>query len=428
MDTIVESIPNECYECHESLSDEAICCEGGYCSVNFPNRRYCRECMFASVQHNVSGQPLCKRCVRCFCVKCSSFTKHEGSRNFNFSKIRMRNLYSEEGAGIHNGTIHEPNASATDGTAVICCNRCLSGTEYACHGCDRYFLHNNLRGCDESWTYCIGDDRKYRYYCQECLTTVPATLYNTNKQICPVCISGKYRNCLTDDCSELFKITDDPHRQYCEACLIIRANSSFEDLEDSNGSGSLQNTPERQYRLAQADHYGITDDLTTITTERLTHRIRQTDPSRVGSNWVVLTCQKVKSKLRIRFHCFETSNGTVHSDIYNPTYNCQFPRAIRHEGRFYCVPDTAVQLHTNRSKNYYRIDPKQIIILADLVVILSDIKIFRSTECVVCMDTNSDVVAVPCGHQCICSDCFGRMGVEPNCPLCRRRIEQHVVV
>ncbi|XP_047185588.1 E3 ubiquitin-protein ligase LRSAM1 isoform X2 [Scophthalmus maximus] len=46
-----------------------------------------------------------------------------------------------------------------------------------------------------------------------------------------------------------------------------------------------------------------------------------------------------------------------------------------------------------------------------------------SSECVVCMETESQVVFLPCGHVCCCQVCSGAL---QSCPLCRSIISQHV--
>ncbi|XP_075936059.1 E3 ubiquitin-protein ligase LRSAM1 isoform X2 [Anarhichas minor] len=46
-----------------------------------------------------------------------------------------------------------------------------------------------------------------------------------------------------------------------------------------------------------------------------------------------------------------------------------------------------------------------------------------SSECVVCMETGSQVIFLPCAHVCCCQVCSGAL---QNCPLCRSNISQHV--
>ncbi|XP_010782422.1 E3 ubiquitin-protein ligase LRSAM1-like, partial [Notothenia coriiceps] len=46
-----------------------------------------------------------------------------------------------------------------------------------------------------------------------------------------------------------------------------------------------------------------------------------------------------------------------------------------------------------------------------------------TSECVVCMETGSQVIFLPCGHVCCCHGCSGAM---QSCPLCRSNISQRV--
>uniref|UniRef100_A0A3Q3G996 Leucine rich repeat and sterile alpha motif containing 1 n=1 Tax=Labrus bergylta TaxID=56723 RepID=A0A3Q3G996_9LABR len=46
-----------------------------------------------------------------------------------------------------------------------------------------------------------------------------------------------------------------------------------------------------------------------------------------------------------------------------------------------------------------------------------------SSECVVCMETGSQVIFLPCGHVCCCQVCNDAM---QNCPLCRSNISQRI--
>ncbi|XP_024124274.1 E3 ubiquitin-protein ligase LRSAM1 [Oryzias melastigma] len=46
-----------------------------------------------------------------------------------------------------------------------------------------------------------------------------------------------------------------------------------------------------------------------------------------------------------------------------------------------------------------------------------------STECVVCMETGSKVIFLPCGHVCCCQVCSDAL---QNCPLCRCSISQRI--
>lgn len=48
---------------------------------------------------------------------------------------------------------------------------------------------------------------------------------------------------------------------------------------------------------------------------------------------------------------------------------------------------------------------------------------FSSSECVVCMEHESQVIFLPCGHVCCCQTCSSAL---QSCPLCRGSISQRV--
>merc|ERR1712106_208793 len=51
------------------------------------------------------------------------------------------------------------------------------------------------------------------------------------------------------------------------------------------------------------------------------------------------------------------------------------------------------------------------------------IETFQSAECVVCMERKCDIIFLPCGHLCSCSQCDRDLS---QCPLCRADIVQRV--
>ncbi|KAH1010837.1 hypothetical protein HUJ05_005079 [Dendroctonus ponderosae] len=55
----------------------------------------------------------------------------------------------------------------------------------------------------------------------------------------------------------------------------------------------------------------------------------------------------------------------------------------------------------------------------------ADIKAIVTLECVVCLDCRCDVIFVPCGHLCCCSECSASVG---QCPLCRAGIERKITM
>ncbi|CAH0600590.1 unnamed protein product [Chrysodeixis includens] len=55
----------------------------------------------------------------------------------------------------------------------------------------------------------------------------------------------------------------------------------------------------------------------------------------------------------------------------------------------------------------------------------SDVSVMEA-ECVICMDAQSEVVFVPCGHMCCCQSCSGKE--MDSCPMCRSSIERIIKV
>lgn len=37
---------------------------------------------------------------------------------------------------------------------------------------------------------------------------------------------------------------------------------------------------------------------------------------------------------------------------------------------------------------------------------ITNIKLFDAGECIVCMDINSEIIFIPCGHKCVCINCY----------------------
>lgn len=44
-------------------------------------------------------------------------------------------------------------------------------------------------------------------------------------------------------------------------------------------------------------------------------------------------------------------------------------------------------------------------------------------HCVICMDQESSVVLIPCGHICVCKDQMCRNSVSQTCPVCRTDVQ-----
>lgn len=132
---------------------------------------------------------------------------------------------------------------------------------------------------------------------------------------------------------------------------------------------------------------------------------------------VFLKCIKEGSRLRVRI---------ITPGYYNDA-NCQFPRKIRFDGRKYKCSSEDVKLAKGpRGKYFYRINTKNIQIL-DHIDEKINIKVYGdddSSECIVCMDANKDVVFAPCGHYCSCSKCANNIynSYNQKCPMCRASI------
>ena len=140
---------------------------------------------------------------------------------------------------------------------------------------------------------------------------------------------------------------------------------------------------------------------------------------------VTLKCIKEGNKLRIK----------IISSGYSSDANCQFPRDIRLDGRFYQVPRRDITLSDTRGKFFYRIKKNNIIICNKPIKVdidLTKLKIYGDenvTECIICMndaDSKPDIIFIiiaPCGHYCCCKDCVKEL---KQCPICRANIGQIV--
>ncbi|XP_026725956.1 E3 ubiquitin-protein ligase LRSAM1-like [Trichoplusia ni] len=60
-----------------------------------------------------------------------------------------------------------------------------------------------------------------------------------------------------------------------------------------------------------------------------------------------------------------------------------------------------------------------------VVTMNSDVSVMEA-ECVICMDAQSEVVFVPCGHMCCCQSCSNKE--MDSCPMCRSSIERIIKV
>lgn len=146
---------------------------------------------------------------------------------------------------------------------------------------------------------------------------------------------------------------------------------------------------------------------------------------------VYFTCVKVGNKLRVRV----ITPGYLHDA------NCQFPSAIRIEGRNYAAPASAVSFSRGSTGTFfYRVKAKEVrivdgvpqqapVALAEPQRVHID-RIYRTTEegdddCLICADAKQDVVFAPCGHFCACFGCANRIfgSRDKRCPVCRTPIQ-----
>ena len=142
-------------------------------------------------------------------------------------------------------------------------------------------------------------------------------------------------------------------------------------------------------------------------------------------DYVYLQCNQVGRKLRVNI----ISHG------YNSSANCQFPRAIRAPGRKYKVPSKNVTISNTRGRFFYRVSKNDIEIVNNVpddfryirpVSEKSQIdyknvsvdKIYKSDECLICLEGESCMVFVPCGHMSMDKECSNRYK-DKRCFMCR---------
>lgn len=131
---------------------------------------------------------------------------------------------------------------------------------------------------------------------------------------------------------------------------------------------------------------------------------------------VLLKCVKEGGKLRVK----------IISPGYNPRANCQFPRDLRLENRIFSVPASNILVANTRGRFFYRVSKYNIQIIGDDETIRQNMqvqvdRVYEIPECCVCMDGESTMVFVPCGHLCVCAECANALRLDYNrrCPMCR---------
>ena len=131
------------------------------------------------------------------------------------------------------------------------------------------------------------------------------------------------------------------------------------------------------------------------------------------ATFVNLVCVKEGGRLRVK----------IISPGYNNNANCQFPRAIRAEGKKFKVPESAITVAGNAGRGFfYRVAKTNIseVLEFDNNHQMPE-KIYVSNDCVVCLEEDTaEIVILNCGHLCLCKDCSPR--VIDICPMCRGKI------
>lgn len=172
-----------------------------------------------------------------------------------------------------------------------------------------------------------------------------------------------------------------------------------------------------------------------------------------------LMCVRQGGKLRIRFHSYTTEEGKTFTNVYDNSYNCQFPRDIREEGRFYEIGREDLMLVASPGKQpFYRVNKSAIRIVqpgeaipavaapptssrgrkkktaaaaeapAPAPAPAAPAMVYEVNECVICLEAKPDQIFIPCAHLCACSGCWqGLKRTKPDCPLCRRHIVNTVL-
>lgn len=149
-----------------------------------------------------------------------------------------------------------------------------------------------------------------------------------------------------------------------------------------------------------------------------------------GPDDVFLTCIRQGGKLRVR----------IVSPGYLNDANCQFPRAIRAEGRMYRTSASSVRLAASSGGKYFYRVHGDIETLDESAAEESPAKgpakekktkkrpkpaqVFDNgdPECVICLEAPKTRILVPCGHFCLCDGCNAKL-VQKKCPLCRQGIQ-----
>lgn len=143
---------------------------------------------------------------------------------------------------------------------------------------------------------------------------------------------------------------------------------------------------------------------------------------------VLLQCVKEGSKLRVKI---------LSSTPFIQGYNCQFPRNLREEGRYFVVNTAGVKLRGN----FYTVKASEIVcqtfdktdidayLSTQGITSVASVRVSTiygddtSTECIICMVADKDTVCAPCGHYMTCRACAARCSM---CPMCRTPVKARI--
>lgn len=140
---------------------------------------------------------------------------------------------------------------------------------------------------------------------------------------------------------------------------------------------------------------------------------------------IILKCVREGSKIRVKFHTYVAEDGKRYSDAYNNNYNCRFRKDLREVGKYYKILPQDLKI-TNRGNSlpFYSVKSTNV----QIVNVLDTINVYKVSECIICMTNNTNITITPCGHHCMCAECYEQMRHRTNmCPLCRVTIEQAII-
>lgn len=130
------------------------------------------------------------------------------------------------------------------------------------------------------------------------------------------------------------------------------------------------------------------------------------------------------SKIRVRIAAYINEEGKRFGQVYNNEWNCQFPRNLRQEGKCFIVSERNVKLQTTRTGIHFYTVSAKFLREVHASAIMPEHVYEISTECVVCMDSVSNLIYFPCGHLCSCEECGNQL---EKCPICRKVIASRII-